>query len=260
MLLAMNYIGPIGRGVTRPELFKADDANSYVVKLQNNRMGRQILVNEYIAKEIGSKLKLCFPNSGLIYLSQDAKTQVERHLNKKISRGPHFASRFISHSTYLTPENITKAINRTDMAGIMFFDHLFHNVDRTHNRRNLLIRREEVGWRIYAIDHSHLFYRGRWNLSTLERMAEMIKVNSSRIYGLLLKRYLQPQDFVPYVESFRELTDEQIVQIIAAIPTEWQVTSQQQAALTHYIIRRRQLADDILAAICRLISDKNGST
>ena len=259
MLLAINYLGPMGRGVTRPELFKADDNCPYVVKLENNRMGPQVLVNEYIAKEIGSKLKLCFPDSGLIYLSQEAKSNLESRLNKKINRGPHFASRFISHSAFLTPGNITKAINRRDMAGVLFFDHLFHNVDRTHNRRNLLIRREEGGLRIYAIDHSHLFYRGRWDLSTLEHLAEIITVNSSRIYGLLLNRYLIPQDFAPYVTRFGELTDEAILQIIAAIPREWQVTNQQQAALVRYIIRRRQLADDIVAAISRLIPDKNGS-
>lgn len=259
MLLAINYIGPMGRGVTRPELFKADDNCAYVVKLQNNRMGRQVLVNEYIAREIGSKLKLCFPNSGLIYLSQEAKTKLESRLNKKINRGPHFASQFISHSAFLTPGNINKAINRRDMAGIMFFDHLFHNVDRTHNRRNLLIRREEGGLRIYAIDHSHLFYRGRWDLAALERLEEIITVNSSRIYGLLLNRYLEPQDFASYAAKFRELTDDEIFQIIAAIPSEWQVTREQQTALVNYVIRRRQLADDIVAAICRLIPDKHGS-
>lgn len=259
MLLAIKYIGPVGRGVTRPELFRADDNCAYVVKLQNNRMGRQVLVNEYIAKEIGSKLELCFPDSGLIYLSQDGKTKLEQRLHKNINCGPHFASRFLSHSAFLTPGNITKAINRTEMAGVMFFDHLFHNIDRTHNRRNLLIRREAAGPRIYAIDHSHLFYRGRWDLPGLERMEEMIKVNGSRIYGLLLKRYLEPKNFDPYVASFLKVTDEQIFQIVSAIPTEWQVTSEQQAALVHYIIRRRQLAEAIVAAICRLIPDAHGS-
>ncbi len=260
MLLATEYIGSVGRGITHPELTKADDDLVYVVKLQNNRMGRQVLVNEYIAQEIGHLMNLCFPHSELIYLSQDVKTALERKLNKKINRGPHFASRFLSHSHFLTGRNLAKAVNRFEMAGIMFFDHLFHNFDRTHNRRNLLIRREEGGAKIYAIDHSHLFYRGRWELATLRRQEDIIKVNSSRIYGLLLSRYLESKDFEPYVTSFREITDEQLVQIMANIPEEWQVNGEQQAALVQYIIHRRQLAEDICAAICRLIPNKNRRT
>lgn len=260
MLLATKYIGPVGRGVTRPELVWADDDFAYVVKLQNNRMGRQVLVNEYIAQELGRIMNLCFPPSELIYLSQDVKTALEHRLHKKINRGPHFASRFLNHARFLTGMNLRKAVNFSDMAGIMFFDHLFHNLDRTNNRRNLLIRREEGGAKIYAIDHSHLFYRGRWELTALKRMEEIIKVNSSRIYGILLKRYLDPTDFVPYVTSFCELTDEKILDMMARIPTEWQVTDEQKAALTHFIIYRRQLAEDICEAICRLIPDKNRRT
>ena len=39
MLTAVEYLGSVGLGVTVPRVFRADDGNIYVVKLQNNPMG-----------------------------------------------------------------------------------------------------------------------------------------------------------------------------------------------------------------------------
>ena len=49
MLEAVEYIGRVGVGVTSPSLIKGDDGFTYVVKMQNNRLGTKVLVNEYIA-------------------------------------------------------------------------------------------------------------------------------------------------------------------------------------------------------------------
>lgn len=260
MRLAEKYIRPVSRGVTRPQLLVADDGLVYVVKLIDNRMGQDVLVNEYLAGEIGKSLSLCFPPSDLLYLSQNAKTFMERRLQRKVARGPHFASLFLAGSHYVTVRSIRQAINWPEMAGIVFFDHLFHNFDRTYNYRNLLIRKENEGARIYAIDHSHLFYRGRWTVESLHRQQEMIKINCFRLYGILLKHYLKPEHFSKYLAAFTALSDDAFMKLVESIPQEWEASGARRQALFTYLVRRRELADKIVASLCQLIPDQNRGT
>ncbi|HWQ62155.1 MAG TPA: HipA family kinase, partial [Negativicutes bacterium] len=66
MLTALEHLGATARGVTSPQLFRADDGRVYVVKLQNNRLGPKVLANELIAARLGVALGLCFPPGGVI--------------------------------------------------------------------------------------------------------------------------------------------------------------------------------------------------
>ena len=135
----------------------------------------------------------------------------------------------------------------------MLLDQLLHNADRTHNRKNMLIRKEADGHRIYAIDHSHLFRRGRWTPELLKQLACDVTVSTRRVYGLLLKYYLRPCDFRCYQEAIKSWQDEELAEIVSQIPAVWLPDTDERQALIEHLQVRRSMVDDVLAAITAYI-------
>ncbi len=248
-LTAVSYLGPMEWGVTAPQLFRATDGHLYVVKLCGNKVGIKALANESLAMTLGAKLGLCFPASGMIWLD-DCLLQQNRRLRKAaVQKGPHFACRYLSQANYVDRSELNRAINKEELAGVMLFDHMLHNVDRTHNRKNLLIRHEAEGYRIYAIDHSHLFCRARWTVEILTELENNMTVNTRRVYGLLLKYYLQPSDFDRYSLAIKSLSDDALAQAVASIPQLWLPDNIERQALVRHLCIRRNLVDEIIGAL-----------
>ena len=260
MLTALEYLGSVGIGVTTPQLFRAQDDKVYVVKLQNNRMGTKVLVNEYVACRFGQLMELCFPPSDLIEIDEQLFRKNGKLRRAGISRGPHFASQYLHSNRYVAKRDLQRAVNKSAMAGVMLFDHMFHNVDRTKNRKNLLVCHEDSADVLYAIDNSHLFVRGRWNAQSLEKMADRIVVNQWRAYGWLIKHFLIPDDFIPYVEKVRAIGQEELNQVVQSIPQLWLPKDQERAALLGYMMTRCNMIDDIVGKLCQSIPDIHRST
>jgi hypothetical protein len=256
MLLAREHLGSTGLGVTSPQLFRADDGRVYVVKLQNNRLGPKVLANEFIGARLGEALGLCFPPAGVIKLDEELLRRSRRLAAHGVAPGRHFACRYLSGTEYLCRRNISRAVNRQEMAGVMLLDHLVHNMDRTYNRRNLLLRRETQGWRIYAIDNSHLFRRALWTEDMLARLAPRIRVNSHGVYGTLLRHYLQPADFTPYQATVEGWSEEFFAELVAAVPAEWLPHTAERQAVVKFLAARRDLAAEIVTCLTALIPAK----
>lgn len=253
MLIALEYLGSVGIGVTSPQLFRANDGKLYVVKLQNNRLGTKILVNEYVAWWFGQYMGLCFPPSGLIKIDEQVLRNNRKLRLAKISHRLHFASQYLHKNRYVGKSELQNAANKQAMAGVMLFDVMFHNIDRSKNRKNLLVCREEANNVLYAIDNSHLFIRGRWSIQSLKKLSERIVINQWRAYGWLLNHFLVAEDFSPYVAKVKSIKDEDLDFLIASIPEEWLPLPSEREALREYMMIRRNLIDDIMAALYRLI-------
>ena len=260
VLTALEYLGAVGIGVTSPQMFRADDGKIYVVKLQNNRLGTKVLVNEYVACWFGQYMGLCFPPSDVIEISEQVLSKNPRFRGGRITPKIHFASQYVHKNRYVSKRDLQKAVNKEAMAGVMLFDNMFHNTDRTKNRKNLLVCRENHCDVLYAIDNSHLFVRGRWSIRSLEKLAGRITVNQWRAYGWLLTHFLVIEDFDPYVAKVKKIRDEELVLLVAGIPQEWLPVPQEREALLHYMIRRRNMIDDIVNALDQLIPNVNRSS
>lgn len=260
MLKAVTYLGAVGLGVTSPQLFKAEDGMVYVVKLKNNRLGPKVLVNEFLACQFAQWMDLCFPPGGTIEITAELLAKSRRLKAARVEAGLHFASRYISGSRYVVRTNLHKAANKRQMAGVMLFDHMFHNLDRTWNRRNLIIYRGGDQSKIYAIDNSHLFKKGRWTVRWLTKLEPKIIMNYRRAYGWLLKHYLSAEDFVGYIEKVRAITDDDVEKLVGAIPVEWLPDEREQQALIHYIKARRDMIDQIAHPFIALLEDKGKLT
>lgn len=255
MLTALEYLGSVGIGVTSPQLFRASNGKTYVVKLQNNCMGTKVLVNEYVACWFGQRMELCFPPSDLIEIHEQVFKKNRRLKAAGIKPRPHFASQYIHGNGYVSRRYLQRAVNKRAMAGVMLFDHMFHNVDRTKNRKNLLVCHEDAAYVLYAIDNSHLFVRGRWSVHSLEKLTSRIAVNHWRAYGWLLKYFLAAEDFAPYVTKVKGISDQDLAQLVQSIPQEWLPKDSERAALLNYMIARCNMVDDIAFTLCQSIPD-----
>ncbi len=254
MLIATKYFGNVGSGVTVPQLFRANDRRFYVVKLQSNRLGLKILVNEFLAARFGQIMGLCFPPHNIIAIPEETLQQDNPELvTSATNMGRHFASLLLNRTEYVHKHNIAKAINKTELAGVILFDHLFHNADRTSNYKNLLLRQEAAGYKIYAIDNSHLFIYGKWTTALLNQLSKKIKVYYHYTYSLLLNYYLCAQDFLPYLEIVAKISDEQIGNLVRDIPLEWLPDELERQALIDYIQLRQDLLEPIWNKLCRYI-------
>jgi hypothetical protein len=258
MLIAVKYLGNVGVGVTSPQLFRADDKKVYVVKLQNNRVSSKVLANEFLAAKFGEIMDLCFPASDIINITEKTVQENRQLLELGVISGRHFASRFLNRAKYVGKNNLDKAVNIVEMAGVILFDHLFHNSDRNSNRKNLLLRQEAAGYKIYAIDNSHLFESGSWTLGSLNSLRSKINIYYRDCYGLLLRKCLSPQDFLPYLEKITQLTDEHIVNLVQEIPNEWLPEKSERQELIHYIKLRRDMVDKIREKLCNHIPEARG--
>jgi len=258
MLIAVEYLGSVGVGATSPQFFRADDDNIYVVKLQNNRLGPKVLANEFVAARLGKLMNLCFPRSDIIQMSEQGLKKKQGPMTPAISPGRHFASLYLDNTEYVGKHNLHQAINKTEMAGVLLFDHLFHNADRANNKKNLLLRREETGCKIYAIDHSHLFRTGRWTLESLADLSSRIKPYYRHSFGILLKDYLSSQDFLPYVEKVGTINNKDIEKIMEEIPEEWLPNQLERQGLTHHITLRCAMAHKIFDILCDYIPQTRG--
>lgn len=257
MYQALTYIGPVGLGATSPQLFRAVDdkgeSKNCVVKLAANRLGTKVLVNELLAAQFGVWLNLCFPSGGRIYLSPEVISGSKRLTAAAVLPGWHFGCEYLPGVSYVNKYNVHRAINKEQMAGVMLFDHLFHNPDRTVNRKNLLIRREREGYKLYAIDNSHLFRRGKWTIAMLKELTETITINYRRSYGVLLKYYLSPSQLFKYAAVVKELTDHKLTEFVEGIPEEWLPDKAERQALLEFIVARRDKAGWVAEELSRLI-------
>lgn len=255
MLRAVKYAGSVKIGVTAPRLVEGDDGKIYVVKLKNNRLGTKVLVNEYIASQFAESVDLCFPPSGPIEFTDEFIANSKRMRRAKASPGLHFASQYIGGAKYVHHYHMGWIKNKKQIAGVMLFDHLMHNPDRTLNGKNMLIKKEKDGYLLYAIDNSHLFGSGRWRTENFESLADKVKVDRRRAYGALLKHYLRPEDFAPYIEQFQRFDEEKISRIVDSIPKEWLDDEAASHALKVFLLRRCESAALIAQKVMRFIPD-----
>ena len=260
MLIAEEYIGSVGVGVTGPQFFRADDEKVYVVKLQNNRLGSKVLVNEFLAAKFGDIMGLCFPTSDIILINEQMLQKIPSNMIPEVSLGRHFASRYLEHTEYVGEHNLYQALNAPEMAGVMLFDHMFHNADRANNRKNLLIGQEDAGYKIFAIDNSHLFRSGRWTIESLNNLSKKIKPYYRNSYGMLLRDCLSTQDFIPYLEKVVAISNIDIETIVGNIPDEWLPDKLERQALTSFIKLRRDMAKEIWDTLCKYIPIVRGGS
>lgn len=259
MLLVKEYLGEVGVGATSPLFFRADDDRTYIVKVMFNPLGGKVLASEHIAACFGRLWGLPFPDSDFFVITEKWLNEHPQFYDTAITSGIHFASRYLESVRYVTPEILPAIRNRKYAAGMLLFDHLFHNGDRAHNRKNmLLLPYDASSYTLCGIDHSHLFRSGRWTDHSLDDWAYRIRLYDQNMYGRFLSDWIYADDFTPYLHMIEQTKDSAIKEIIRSVPREWLPDPQERKALFRFLKIRFDLVDDIFHKICKRIPPARG--
>src|SRR5438132_3512620 len=161
-------------GHTKSNLMRADDGHFYVVKCQNNPLGRRALINDWIASNMAIGLGLDAAKPEIVQVSDWLLRGATKAEVTLIDAGPQFGSRFVSdpqrsHVVDYMPEKMLDAAHLTNIdliTGAAVFDLWVRNVDyrqfvyyRTHGTKQ---------YTAMMIDHTGCLGGTAWNLSSTE--------------------------------------------------------------------------------------------
>lgn len=243
MVILRRDMGAIGVGVTAPRLMLGADGHLYVVKLMNNKVGPKALANEWLGWRLARRIGLCVPRCEQVEVTRSLLVRSPRLRKVHAAEGVHFGSRYLAGCEYVGRGVMQRAVNKDEVVGVMLFDHLLYNDDRTLNRKNFLARWEGRGYHIYAIDHSHLLGSGRWSAESLLRRSETDSVNQRRVFGWLLRYHLTKDKLAPYVTRILSITEDEVRAVLEEIPPEWLTEAERDVVLRFWQMRQREVVD-----------------
>jgi hypothetical protein len=155
-VVATRYVTPLREGGSLPALVEADDDGLYVLKFRGAGQGPQALVAELVAGEIARHLGLPVPEIVLVELDPGlGRAEPDPEIQELIeaSGGTNLGLDFLPGALAFGPL-AGEALDPELAAGVVWFDGLVTNVDRTPRNPNLLVWHE----RLWLIDHGAALY------------------------------------------------------------------------------------------------------
>ena len=214
-LTATRYITPLREGGSLPAIVDADDGGQYVVKFRGAGQGPKALIAEALAAGLARVLGLPVPQPAVISLAEgfgmgEPDAEIQDLLRGSV--GLNFALAYLPGAIGFECGVDGERLGPDLAAGIVWFDALITNVDRTPRNPNLLLWRD----RVWMIDHGASFYfhhgAGDWTARADVRFPQV------RDHVLL-----------PFAGDLRAadkrlrplLTEEAIQRTVQSLPEEW---------------------------------------
>lgn len=183
----------VSAGVTEPVRCRLANGSTAIVKYPRNRMGQQVLVNEWIGSQIADYTGVSIPCYGLCHLSKEVINNTNN--NEEISTlnaGIGFYTVYLSN-TVPPQRGLLSAVKKQDanVERLFLFDLIVNNVDRHMGNLIVSVTNPPV---FYAIDNSQILTNGH-ALSTeaalkkelespLTEVADLLK-NNDDVYSVL---------------------------------------------------------------------------
>ena len=156
-VLATRYVTPLREGGSLPGLVEADDDGLYVVKFRGAGQGLKALVAELVVRRAGAAVGLPIPELVLVEISPElGRTEPDPEIKRPghRERRPEFRDGLPAWRARLQPGGRSPA-DAAFAAGVVWFDALMTNVDRTPRNPNLLVWHR----RTWLIDHGAALYQ-----------------------------------------------------------------------------------------------------
>jgi hypothetical protein len=153
---ATRYVTPLREGGSLPALVEADDDGLYVLKFRGAGQGAQALVAELVAGEVGRALGLPVPEIVLVELDAGlGRAEPDPEIQDLIvaSDGLNLGMDFLPGAVAFGPRAGAE-LDPELAAGVVWFDALVTNIDRTPRNPNLLMWHD----RLWLIDHGAALY------------------------------------------------------------------------------------------------------
>ena len=190
-----------------------------------------MLVNEAVCAAIADELGLPVPASRAIRLEDQVWFGLER-------KEPKVA---------YTAQNLLSCVNRDQVAGILAFDVLVCNPDR-HEGNAVLHRFQQSppALRLWIIDHSHALVGPRRSVSALLATAHNTKpLLKLPHHKEVIQRRSQ---FDPFVDRVEAIDGALFDEIVASLPEEFIPTGADLAALSSFLVVRRDEVRSLIDA------------
>ena len=223
MLTAVQHVRRM-RGGAQSHLMRADDANYYVVKFQNNPQHVRVLANDFMASRLAERVGLPAARAEIIevgaWLIEHTPELNIQLAGRTIACAPglQFASRYVIDPAegnvfdYL-PESVLQQVkNLKQFAGMLLIDKWTCNA----NGRQAAFWKKprERKYTATFIDQGYCFNAAEWNFP------------DAPLRGIYLRNEVYEwvqewDDFEPWLSRLEELDPNIIGEIASQIPPEW---------------------------------------
>jgi hypothetical protein len=202
------------RGGSRPELWRAEDGNLYVVKRIDNPQGRRILINEVISHAILTAMQIPTPPLRFMSFNVDP-CQTDIHLGSLYPGGKEE----IAIYDFLPDPLLAEVENLYHFFGVLVHDQWVSNTDQ----RQCIFYRARVlypdgrsvsNFVVSMIDNGYALGGEKWKFIQSAIIGVYVRIV---VYGE------QPtyRHFEPWVEMVHEMSWEVLREAVAAIPFSW---------------------------------------
>ncbi len=215
------------------------------IKCAQSPMGKDPLVNEYVASEIGCWLGLKIPPFSIL---TNSPLKLTLKKNAADISGPYFCSKKVDASTFDGSDLYLNRLKcQQDIAMLVLFDTWLRNWDRyfesEQNLDNLLF-----GWRakspkldLIPIDHSECLRSPGAPCWDMEE-----EICDEAVYGNFpaFEPYLSISSVRAAVSKLRSLDPGHVSEIVAAIPGAWLDSSSERDQIHNFLVKRAQYVVD----------------
>ncbi len=248
------------RGGAQSHLLEADDGHCYIVKFQNNPQHRRILVNEWIAGEILSQLRIATPEQRIVSVSPDFLARYPEvalqsgNRSIAIQPGRHYGSRHpgTPQSTaiydFIPDALLSQVANAEQFLASLVFDRWTANSD---GRQSIFFRAQlkdwlarpgippqKMGFVALMIDHGFVFNGPHWDFP------------ESAITGLYARRVVYQavrsiDDFDPWLSRVIHFPEEVLDRALRQIPPDWigEDLAELEKLLERLLARRKRMPE-----------------
>jgi len=223
-------------GKSNAHLITFNDDRDYVVKYLQPGF-EKTLANEWVAYCLARYLELPIPFAQLVEIPQEFSLQYPE-LSEMTQTQYQFASLYVpdcldGHQV----TDISSITNKENLAGIILFDYWLCNRDRT--RKNIILCDDTPNsYHLWIIDHAEVFASYNWTLQDIESLP--ITILKSATHQIMAYFIENEQEFNEHLEIIQTLPIHLIEEIVAVIPEDWQVTSEERKAIVSTLVTRRK--------------------
>jgi len=240
------------RGGSQAHLMRASDGQYHVVKTIGNPQHDRVLANEFFASRLGQCLGLPTPDVEIIELREwliqntpELTIELAGH-SRPVPCGLHLASRFAGNPEwgrvfdYLPESVFPKVLNRTDLIRSLVLDKWTCNADGRQVVFTELMG--QTGFSVTLVDQGYSFNGGEWTFPDLP------------LHGVYYRNYVYRDviswaSFEPALTAAEEMTQQDIWECAAAIPSEWcQPTPHDLPRLVEKLYQRRRKIRGLITA------------
>lgn len=223
-------------GKSNAHLITFNDGRDYVVKYFQPGFEKS-LANEWVAYCLARYLGLPIPFAKLVEIPQEFSSQY-LELSRMTQTQFQYASLYMpdcfdGHQV----TNVPAITNKENLAGIILFDYWMCNRDRT--RKNIILCDDTPNsYRLWIIDHAEVFASYNWGIEDLESLP--ITILKSATHQIMACFIENEKDFYEQLEIIQTIPIHLIEEIVAVIPEDWQVTSEERKAIVSTLHTRRK--------------------